>query len=79
MPLQGAMLAVPGVREVHDLHIWTITSGMDSLSAHVVLADGHEHHVALESLRVILHDRFGIDHITIQIDPPGQTKCATAF
>ena len=77
--VQSAMIAAPGVCEVHDLHIWTITSGMESLSAHVVLAEGREPHGALEDLRRVLHDGFGIDHITIQFDPLGQQECRTSF
>jgi cobalt-zinc-cadmium efflux system protein len=77
--VRNAMHSAAGVREVHDLHIWTITSGMESLSAHVVLATGHEAYAALEELRRILHDRFGIDHITIQIEPVDQAECRTSF
>jgi cobalt-zinc-cadmium efflux system protein len=77
--VEAAMREVRGVCEVHDLHIWTITSGMESLSAHAVLLPGHEHQAALEQLRVLLHDRFGIEHMTIQIDPPGQPECKSAF
>ena len=77
--VRAAMSEVPGVCEIHDLHIWTITSGMDSLSAHAVLVPGQEHQAALESLRVVLHDRFGIEHVTIQIDPAGQDECRSKF
>lgn len=77
--IRDAILTSPGVSEVHDLHIWTITSGMESLSAHVVLASGYEAHASLDSLRRILHDRFGIDHITIQIEAAGQKECDTSF
>ncbi len=77
--VQSAMSKVAGVSEVHDLHIWTITSGLDSLSAHVVLQPGQDHQTALENLRVMLHDDFSIEHVTIQIDPPGQDECRSAF
>lgn len=65
------MKAVPGVLAVHDLHVWTITSGMDCLSAHVVAAEGQPHDVLLRCLRQTLHDQFGLDHLTIQIEPEG--------
>jgi Co/Zn/Cd efflux system component len=52
---------------------------MESLSAHVLLATGHEPAEALEDLRQILHDRFHIDHITIQIEPDGNRDCRTSF
>ncbi len=77
--VRAAMSEVPGVSEIHDLHVWTITSGMESLSAHAVLLPGQEHQAALESLRVVLHDRFGIEHVTIQIDPAGQDECRSKF
>jgi cobalt-zinc-cadmium efflux system protein len=67
--VHAAILDVPGVIGLHDLHIWTITSGMDSLSAHVVVEDGQPHVPLLSQLREVLHDRFGIDHLTIQIEP----------
>lgn len=64
-----------GVVEVHDLHVWTITSGLDSLSAHVVTIDGQSHKDLLTSLRTTLQQRFGIDHITIQIEPTDYGEC----
>jgi cobalt-zinc-cadmium efflux system protein len=66
-----AMRDVPGVLGVHDLHVWTITSGMDSLSAHVVVEEDKPNHDVLHALRNMLHERFSIDHITIQLEPEG--------
>jgi cobalt-zinc-cadmium efflux system protein len=77
--VQGAIASATGVGAVHDLHIWTITSGMDSLSAHVVLADGHQRGQVLDDLRQILHEQFGIDHITIQIEADDDRECRTPF
>jgi cobalt-zinc-cadmium efflux system protein len=77
--VRSAIVSVSGVCGVHDLHIWTITSGMESLSAHVELAGGHEPAQALDDLRQLLHEQFGIDHITIQIEPDGQQECRTSF
>lgn len=67
--VRNAMTGVEGVGEVHDLHIWTITSGMDSLSAHVVAANGRPPGQLLNDLRKLLHDRFGIHHVTLQVEP----------
>lgn len=68
--VRDAIVSTSGVAAVHDLHVWTITSGFDALSAHVVLTDAALPHSALlAELRTTLHDRFGIDHITIQIEP----------
>jgi len=59
---------IPGVLAVHDLHVWTITSGMVALSGHVVAADGETHADLLQIVCNQLHDRFGIDHTTIQVE-----------
>jgi len=67
--IRMALLELPGVRDVHDLHVWSITTGMDSLSAHVVTAESEPHTALLTRVRQTLHDRFGIDHMTIQIEP----------
>lgn len=77
--VQAALSAVAGVREVHDLHIWSITGGMDSLSAHVVLDSGCLPRDALSAIRTVVHDRFGIDHITIQIEPDDAQDCGMKF
>ncbi len=67
--VRNAILQVDGVEAVHDLHIWTIASGFESLSAHVVVADGCVGEAMLHNLRERLHEKFGIDHITIQLEP----------
>lgn len=62
------ILDAPGVRDVHDLHAWTITSGMNVVSAHVVLDEGARPGPALESLSACLSDHFDIEHSTFQIE-----------
>ena len=62
-----AMAAVSGVKGIHDLHIWTITSGLEALSAHVVVPVGEDREEVLKRLQSLLRDRFGIDHVTLQI------------
>jgi cobalt-zinc-cadmium efflux system protein len=66
--IERAMLHTPGVRRVHDLHVWTLTSGREAMSAHVVVDDVRESERLLEALHAVLHARFGIDHTTIQLD-----------
>lgn len=69
--VEEAMRSVPGVAAVHDLHVWTITSGMEALSAHVVAAKGTDSREApeiLEQLNVQLKAKFGIDHTTLQVE-----------
>jgi cobalt-zinc-cadmium efflux system protein len=65
----GRRLAgAPGVVEVHDLHVWTITSGFPALSAHVLVRPGEDCHGRRRELERLLHDEFGIDHTTLQVD-----------
>ena len=67
--VRNALHSVPGVTSAHDLHVWTITSGMVALSAHVIAPDeAREGGVLLDRIRHMLHDRFGIDHATIQLE-----------
>jgi cobalt-zinc-cadmium efflux system protein len=67
--VRDCMARSPGVCSVHDLHVWTITTGLNALSAHVVIEDGRGHAELLTEIRQVLHEHFGIDHITIQIEP----------
>jgi cobalt-zinc-cadmium efflux system protein len=62
------LAAQPGVVEVHDLHVWEVTSGFASLSAHVVVRAGDDCHEVRRSLQELLEDRFHIDHTTLQVD-----------
>lgn len=66
--VERAMLGVDGVASIHDLHVWTITSGIDALSAHVVVADGVAANV-VDRLAAVLRDDFKLDHSTIQVEP----------
>jgi len=77
--IESAMCAVPGVRRVHDLHVWTLTSGREAMSAHVVVDDVRESERLLEALHALLHARFGIDHTTVQLEtaPPSVLRIKT--
>ena len=66
--VEQIILQTAGVEEVHDLHVWTITSGRDALSAHVIHFDDSEPPLILKDLRLKLHDAFGVDHLTIQME-----------
>ena len=68
--VEDAILATAGVSNVHDLHVWTITSGREALSAHVIHSDSISQPDLLRELRTKLHDRFGVDHLTIQMETP---------
>jgi cobalt-zinc-cadmium efflux system protein len=68
----GERLAgAPGVVEVHDLHIWTITSGFPALSAHVLVGRGEDCHLRRRELERVLAQEFGIAHTTLQVDHVG--------
>ena len=72
--VRDEIVAVDGVTSVHDLHVWSITSGMVALSGHVQVSGARALNscaVLLTALRTRLHDRFGLDHVTIQIEPEG--------
>lgn len=71
--IRTAMAGVPGVASVHDLHVWSMSSNDVSLSAHVVLAEGAEAEIVRRAVAAILHDRFKIEHATIQTE---QEACA---
>lgn len=63
-----AIAAHPGVVEAHDLHVWTVTDGFPALSAHVLVQQGADcHHIRLE-LEKLLHERFSIEHTTLQVE-----------
>lgn len=69
--VEDALRETEGVADVHDLHVWTITSGRDALSAHVVHTERAAAPELLRSLRGKLRERFRIDHLTIQLEAPG--------
>jgi cobalt-zinc-cadmium efflux system protein len=58
---------------VHDLHVWTITSGFPALSAHVLVRPGEDCHGRRRELERLLHDEFGIEHTTLQVDHAGES------
>jgi cobalt-zinc-cadmium efflux system protein len=63
-----AILEVPGVTNVHDLHVWRITSGFDALSAHVLVGQGEDCHARRRDIERKIEQRFGITHTTLQVD-----------
>lgn len=68
--VERALRGIEGVRNVHDLHIWTITSGFDSLSCHLLVADGTDCQRVLQQAIRLVEQRFGIPHATIQVETP---------
>ena len=67
--IEAAMREVPGVQSVHDLHVWTITSGFVAMSGHVE-ASGRRSSEVLHDVQVLLRERFRIEHATLQVERP---------
>ncbi|MFF0273681.1 MULTISPECIES: cation diffusion facilitator family transporter [unclassified Streptomyces] len=78
MEVRAHILALPGVEDVHDLHAWTITSGMPVLSAHVVVdqdaLDSVGHEKMLHQLQGCLGSHFDVEHCTFQLEPAGHAE-----
>lgn len=74
--VRAALRESPGVAGVHCLHVWSISSRFNSISAHVVLRPGTDAGKELHTLSDQLRHRFGVDHITLQLEPDGFTGCS---
>lgn len=66
--VRQTLMQVDGVVDVHDLHIWTITSGMNSLSCHLLIADQKDHQAVLQEAVRLVEEKFNITHATIQVE-----------
>jgi len=69
--LRDAINGVEGVAGVHDLHVWSLTSGVNAMSAHAVLADGARHDIVLTAVRKRVTSNFKIAHVTVQVEAEG--------
>ena len=67
--------AIEGVVDVHDLHVWTLTSEMDAASAHLMTTDGTNTHHVLDQARTVLAGTHGISHATFQVEPDTHQGC----
>jgi cobalt-zinc-cadmium efflux system protein len=73
--LRGAIGTLPGVCDVHDLHVWTLTSGMNAMSAHVVFVDASSYDGVLSAVHDLVTHDFKIGHVTVQIEKRGWREC----
>jgi len=73
--LRADLGAIPGVIDVHDVHVWTLTSAMDVATAHVMVHNETDHHSVLDQARNLLRDEYGIDHATFQVEPEDHHGC----
>ena len=69
--VRSAIDAIPGVDNVHDLHVWTVTSGYLAMSGHAVVQDPQHNQRILREIHHCMRDRFGIAHVTVQLERPG--------
>ncbi len=69
------LAAIPGVVDIHDLHVWTLTSDMEAASAHLVIRAGTDAHGVLDRARHLLDDRYHIGHATLQVEPDDHHGC----
>ena len=74
--LVADLTGIDGVVDVHDVHVWTLTSEMEAASAHLMVADGADSHGVLDQARHLLADRYGIEHGTFQVEPDSHVGCA---
>ncbi len=72
---KARLAGVPGVVEVHDLHLWTLTSGMNVATAHLVSTTDADTADVLVAASAVLREGFGIDHATLQVEPAGSDAC----
>ena len=66
--VENELAGVVGVIDVHDLHLWTLTSGMNVATAHLVAASDADTDVVLAAARDVLRQRFGVEHATLQVE-----------
>ena len=73
--IEAELGGLDGVVDVHDLHVWTLTSEMDVASAHLMIRAGADSHAVLDRARVLLRDTHHISHATLQVEPEDHTGC----
>lgn len=73
--LQRELATIAGVVDVHDVHVWTLTSEMEVATAHLMVAVGTDSHSVLDQARHLLADRHGINHATLQVEPEDHHGC----
>jgi cobalt-zinc-cadmium efflux system protein len=73
--IQADLSSVAGVVDVHDLHVWTLTSDMEAATVHLMVRTGTDGHAVLDQARSILVERYGISHATLQVEPDDHEGC----
>lgn len=73
--IKSSLASIPRVVDIHDLHVWTLTSGMEVVSAHLMIENDADPHSALDSARELLQKDFKIEHATLQVEPQSHIGC----
>ena len=73
--MSADLASLAGVVDVHDLHVWTLTSDMENASVHLVIDDGVDGHAVLDQARALLQGRYQISHATLQVEPADHEGC----
>ena len=73
--MQSELAGIGGVVDVHDLHVWTLTSDVEVATAHLMVAVGTDAHAVLDQARELLAERHGISHATLQVEPDDHHGC----
>jgi cobalt-zinc-cadmium efflux system protein len=73
--VRRSLAAIPGVIDVHDLHVWTLTSEMENASVHLVVDTMDRSHGVLDQARSLLQERYDIGHATLQVEPSDHEGC----
>lgn len=77
--LEARLLEIPGVVAVHDLHVWTLTSGLDAMSGHLEVADAARSRETLDAARQAMAEEFRLTHCTIQVEDEAQREAEQAI
>lgn len=73
--VRADLVAIDAVVDVHDLHLWTLTSGMEVATAHLMIRDGADAHAVLDRAQALLVERHGVGHATLQVEPESHDGC----
>jgi len=73
--ITAALVGIDGVTDVHDLHVWTLTSDMEVLTSHLAIAAGVDSQIVLQQARTVLAEQFHLQHATLQVETDGDHSC----